>query len=206
MRAISDPVRRDKALRLLDVFGAPIGYVVAEPEGGDRKLMGAAERRGLPCVATELGGAGSLTVATARIAYQGTCRALAHFGVAQFVAPAPGPVRRLKVRGSDYYVYAPEDGVFEPLVDLGAEVAAGTSAARIHFPETPWREPVEAQFQHSGTVICRRTPGRSRRGDCLLISERISHCGPSEVCHSRATGHVIPITAACLRYSATPCV
>jgi predicted deacylase len=45
VRSYREPSRRAEALRLLEVFGAPIGYVVSEPQGEDRTLMGAADRR-----------------------------------------------------------------------------------------------------------------------------------------------------------------
>lgn len=168
VHAHAEPERHASALRLLEVFGAPIGYVVQQPQGEDRTLMGAADRRGIPCLAAELGGGGALSVTSARIAYAGTCRVLAHLGVARIAAPAAGPVRLLDVGGSDYYVYAPEDGVFEPLLDLGDEVVAGREAGRIHFPETPWRDPVVTRFARAGVVFCRRVPARTRRGDCLF--------------------------------------
>lgn len=164
----ADAKLRAGAMRLLEVFGAAIGYVVDQPQGGDRTLLGAADRRGILSLGTELGGGGAISVTSARLAYEGTCRVLAHLGVARIEAPAPGPVRRLAVGGSDYYVHAPEDGVFEPLVDLGEEVVAGAAAGRIHFPETPWRDPVLTRFERTGVVFCRRVPARTRRGDCLF--------------------------------------
>jgi len=82
-------------------------------------------------------------------------------------AAAP-PTRILQIRGADYYVYAPDAGLFEPLVELGAEVAAGQKAGYIHFHDTPWREPSVGVFQVSGTVLCKRMPCRTERGDCLF--------------------------------------
>ena len=67
-----------------------------------------------------------------------------------------------------HYVYALEDGVFEPLVELGDEVEVGQDAARLHFPESPDRTPEVSRFVGSGMVICKRVPARSRRGDCLF--------------------------------------
>jgi len=74
----------------------------------------------------------------------------------------------LEVGGPDYFVYAPENGLYEPLVELGDMVRAGQPAARMHFPETPWAEPVTACFLRDGFVLCKRMPGRSMRGDCLF--------------------------------------
>jgi hypothetical protein len=38
----------------------------------------------------------------------------------------------------------------------------------VHQHDTPWREPVVAHFARAGTVICKRQPGRTERGDCLF--------------------------------------
>lgn len=168
VRSYANASRQSEALRLLEVFGAPIGYVVEEPQGEDRTLMGAAERRNLLCLGSELGGGGMLTRTSARIAYEGLARVINHLGVARIDVPPPQPVRLLKVGGPEYYVYASEHGIFEPLVDLGDEVSAGQGAARIHFPETPWREPETMRFSRGGTVFCRRVPGKAGLGDCLF--------------------------------------
>jgi predicted deacylase len=82
--------------------------------------------------------------------------------------PAAAETRIMQVRGQDYYVYAPDPGLFEPLVELGEEVTAGTPAAIIHPHDTPWREPAIAAFGRAGTVICKRVPGRVERSDCLF--------------------------------------
>jgi len=73
----------------------------------------------------------------------------------------------MQVSGPDYYCYAPEPGLFEPLVELGAEVETGAAAGAIHPHDTPWREPAIARFSRAGAVICKRVPGRVERGDCL---------------------------------------
>ena len=82
--------------------------------------------------------------------------------------PAAAETRIMQVRGQDYYVYALDPGLFEPLVELGDAVEPGTPAAIIHPHDTPWREPAIAAFGRAGTVICKRVPGRVERGDCLF--------------------------------------
>jgi hypothetical protein len=87
--------------------------------------------------------------------------------VVQGEVDLPRETRILSVNGFDNYVYAPENGLFQPLAELGEVVAAGQPAARIHFPDTPWREPAIATFQTAGSVLCRRFPSLTKRGDCL---------------------------------------
>jgi uncharacterized protein len=158
-----------RRLAMLRAFGAPHAYIsVLQPgQGGDRTLGGRGARLSM---GTELGGAGTVTPAALRIAERGLHNLLVHIGILpseERIEP-PAPTRIFDVGGQDYFVYAPEAGVFEPVVELGDMVRAGDLAARIHNPETPWAAPAEARFQHDGFVLCKRVPGRSVRGDCLF--------------------------------------
>jgi len=170
IRNTEDPARLARLKRLLALFGAPISFVFTLLQREDRTLSAAAERAGVLHLGTELGGGGTVQPAALRIAEQGLARVLKEAGVlnAELTKEPPGKTRFMEVGGADYYVYAPESGLFEPFVDLGAEVAAGEEAGAIHFPATPWRAPEIARFGRAGLVICKRMPGRSERGDCLF--------------------------------------
>jgi predicted deacylase len=164
-----DPVRMERLVAMMRAFGAPVGYVAASPQGGGRTLSSGGRRQGVLMIGTELGGGGFLTPESLRFAENGLRRVLAHLGLLHGEPPpAPSPTRMTEVGGDDYYVYASDSGVFEPLVELGAEVEAGAPAARIHFHDSPWREPALLRFARSGLVICKRLPARCERGDCLF--------------------------------------
>lgn len=164
-----DPDFMRRSLDLLKAFGAPVSYLVAAPQGGGRTFTSACRRQGVVAMATELGGGGTLTAGSLAVAETGLRRALAHIGLLRdFTVPAPAKTRMTEVVGDDYYVYASEAGVYEPLAEPGTEVAGGSLAARIHFPDTPWRPPVELTFKRSGLVLCKRMPSRCERGDCLF--------------------------------------
>jgi predicted deacylase len=170
IRRYEDKDRLAKSMEFMKVFGAPIAYIVDVPQGEDRTLTGGAERQNVLHMGTELGGSGTVSPAALRFAEAGVARLLDHFGVLRrplTTEPAP-KTRLLRVGGPDYYVYAPDSGLFEPHVDLGDEVTKGQSAGMIHFPDTPWREPTPVAFAHDGLVICKRIPGKSQRGDCLF--------------------------------------
>ena len=169
-RRHADSERMARHLELLAAFGAPVSYVTDAPQGEDRTLTAAASRQGVIHLGSELGGGGTVTPAALRTAREGTLRALKLVGaLTDSVAVTPAPASRLmQVRGANYYTYAPEAGFFEPLVELGDEVVAGQEAGLIHFHDTPWREPAVARFERAGTVLCKRVPCRTRRGDCLF--------------------------------------
>lgn len=170
-RRSADPAKRAETIEMMKIFGAPIGMLLDLPPGEDRTLTGGTERVGSAVhLGTELGGSGTVTPAVLAYAERGVARLLNHFGV--LAKPlhdeTPGKTRIVAVRGPEYYCYAPDNGLFEPYVELGDEVAAGQAAGAVHFPDTPWREPTLAYFEHGGLVICKRIPGRTDRGDCLF--------------------------------------
>jgi uncharacterized protein len=163
-----DPARMQKVVGMLKAFGAPVSYIAAAPQGGGRTFTSASARQGVISMGTELGGGGLVTPASLKVAEDGMRRVLAHIGLLQGPVPAASPTRLTEIGGDDYYVYASDGGLFEPLVDLGAEVKAGQPAARIHFHHTPWREPDLLTFKRDGLVLCKRVPARCERGDCLF--------------------------------------
>ncbi|MDR3536591.1 MAG: succinylglutamate desuccinylase/aspartoacylase family protein [Acetobacteraceae bacterium] len=154
----------------LKAFAAENAYIVEANQGGDRTLAGACARAGVLSLGTEAGGAGHVTAVALRMVERGVVNLLVHLGIlpeSDRIA-APTPTRYLEVGGAEYYVYAPDNGLYEPLAELGESVMSGQPAARIHFPETPWAEPVMVPFLHKGIVLCKRMPGRTMRGDCLF--------------------------------------
>ena len=159
---------RERAL--IDAWGAPWNHVLAG-SSEDNHSSGAAHRQGALFVTGEFAGSGTVTPRALRICEQGLARTLHAFGALAALPEGVGPPetpRYLEIKEGVHYVYASEDGLWEPLVELGDEVRAGDPAAAIHFPETPWREPVREHFESEGVVVCKRIPGRSERGDCLF--------------------------------------
>lgn len=171
--ALATPVKDTRLaatqLEMLRAFAAPLAFYAA-PGGEDRTMLAAAEAAGVAAIGTELGGSGTTSVNSVAIAERGVRRVLKHVGSLPDidVGVDPPPTRLMEVCGSNYYVYSPEYGLWEPLADLGDDVEAGQAAAAVYCPRTPWREPVLAHFAHSGTIICRRVPGLVDRGDCLF--------------------------------------
>jgi predicted deacylase len=171
-RRQADPDKTALSLRLLKAFAAPLAYLTAGGQGTGHSgtLSSAAAAHGVVSLGSELGGSGTLTPAALRIAERGIRNVLVELGILPESDRVAGeaPTRILEVRGAEDFVYAPETGVYEPLVELGDTVVAGQPAARIHTPETPWREPATAHFRRDGFVLCKRVPGRTMRGDCLF--------------------------------------
>ena len=157
---------------LVQAYGAPYNHVEKPAsKETDNHSSGGARRNGALFMSAEFAGAGTVSPQALRICEQGLLRALNNFGLLKTLPDGLGePLvpRYLEIKAGEHYVYASEDGLYEPLVELGDEVKAGDPAAAIHFPETPWREPVVEHFLSDGLAVCKRMPGRSERGDCLF--------------------------------------
>jgi hypothetical protein len=169
MRVSGDPALDARAMAALKAFGAPLSMVWAHTlDTGFAQT--AALRRGVVCLGGEFGGGGSVSVDGVRIVERGIRNVLVHVGCMdpKDGAVEPGtPTRVVEVRTRDYFVLAPEAGLFEPVVTLGEVVQAGHLCGQVHFVDNPGREPVPAHFRASGMVISQRHFGRVERGDCV---------------------------------------
>ena len=125
----ADPERLNKIVGMLKAFGAPVSYLAAAPQGGGRTFTSASARQGVISMGTELGGGGLVTPASLKVAEDGMRRVLAHIGLLQGAVPPPVPTRLTEIGGDDYYVYASDGGLFEPLVELGDEVKRSAGRA-----------------------------------------------------------------------------
>jgi hypothetical protein len=164
-----DPQQMERVLGLVRAFGAPVAMLIDAPQSGGRSFTAASIRQGVTSIATEIGGAGTVSPASMAAMRDGVLRVLAHVGMLREAAPAaPGNTRLTEVRGDDCYVYATEDGLFEPLVQIGTQVQRGQPAARIHVHHTPWRAPELLHFARDGLVLCQRATTPCQRGDCLF--------------------------------------
>ncbi len=166
----------NKALDCLAAFGSP-NSVIQKYSGETTMANSSAHRNKTIYFGTEAGGCGTVNIDGVKLAYEGTLRLLAYLGhisKKSRLTPPPAPKTRwVEIASRDYYVYAPQAGLFEPKVRLGDDVKKGQLYGLIHFIDDPMREPVEVRFKATGILSCKRHPGRCERGDCLghLVSE-----------------------------------
>ena len=73
-------------------------------------------------------------------------------------------------RDGENHVFACEDGLFEPAVDMGDEVEDGRFAGCIRNVRQPWKEPTRLHFDRGGIVFTKRHPAPCRIGDTLFFA------------------------------------
>jgi N-alpha-acetyl-L-2,4-diaminobutyrate deacetylase len=167
MHVLDDAAQMARTHAAMLAFGAPFSVIIDEFDRAGM-LDTAVEQLGKVFLFTELGGGGAATAATVAIAERGVRNLLRHLGMIEG-APENGATRRLHSPDASYFVVSEDRGLFEILVDPGAEVAAGQPIARVHDVESPARTPATYRAARSGLLIGRRWPGPTRPGDCLAV-------------------------------------
>lgn len=127
-----------------------------------------ARKHDLSLFSTEIGGAGVVTDASAEMAERTVYRFMAYLDLypldRKWEASIPS---RSVTSGSEHYLYAEEDGVFEIVAKLGEEVNKGQVVGYLHTPEKPSKPSQAVLFPATGIWLCVRAMGRVVRGDCL---------------------------------------
>jgi len=166
----ADPALRRRNIAAARAFDAPLTVVIANL-GDPRTATAAACSAGLVAVGTEMAGGGTVSPDALALCRRGLRNVLAHLGAlpasAQQAPRADG--RLLELPGTNAYVYATMDGIFEPFHPLGREVRAGEPAGCIHCTWEPMRPPGTLHYRADGILFGRRQPGRVRPGNCCLV-------------------------------------
>jgi predicted deacylase len=166
----NDPELRRRNIAAVQAFDAPLTVVISNL-GETRTATAAACRAGLVTVGTEMAGGGRVSLDALAICRRGVRNVLAHLGVldARRAHPREGNGIILELPGTNAYVFATGDGIFEPFHASGAEVRAGQPAGRIHCTWDPAREPEVLHYQSDGLVYGRRQPGYVKPGNCCTV-------------------------------------
>jgi N-alpha-acetyl-L-2,4-diaminobutyrate deacetylase len=164
---LPDKAQEARAKAAVAAFGAPYSVQMLEidPVG---MLDTTAEALGKTFVTTELGGGGTARAETVAIARRGVLNLLRHAGMLAG-RPEPAATRWLDMPSADCFVFAEDDGLIEPAVDLGAPVAGGDLLARIHPATRTGLAPAELRSRLSGLLVARHFPGLVKAGDCVAV-------------------------------------
>ena len=79
------------------------------------------------------------------------------------------PTVRLDMPDGDCFVFSENDGLYEPMVDLGEQVSKGDVVARVWPVERTGIAPIEYRAKVTGLLISRHFPGLIKAGDCAAV-------------------------------------
>jgi N-alpha-acetyl-L-2,4-diaminobutyrate deacetylase len=178
MHLVPDREQRRQMIAGTEAWNSDVAFLYADI-AGTGLLPVEAERQGKVVITTERGGGEVVTAAVHRLTQTGLRTVLVHFGVLRGErVPRPRPVRWVQALDREDYRFAPESGLYENLVDLGADVAAGQPVGLIHFVERPDREPVPVVAPSAGVLVGTRGPSLVTQGDCVAC---VAHDVPPEM-------------------------
>lgn len=154
--------------RMQDAFDLPYAWVFTSGGGTSstaRTAMGAANRKGVVNVMTELGGGGAVTPDILKRTQRGLNRLLHSLKMLPDYTPDETQgTRELNGRG---LIYAYGDGLFEPFKNIGDAVIKDEVVGLIHHPDTPQQAPDEITSPHEGMMLCQRAMAPVMRGDAV---------------------------------------
>jgi N2-acetyl-L-2,4-diaminobutanoate deacetylase len=159
--------QEDACIAAMRAFNAPYSTVLLEIDNVGL-FDTAAEAQGKVFVSTELGGGGTATARSIGIARKGVRNFLIHAGILQ-ADPDVAPSIGLDMPDATCFVFSEDDGLVEPLVDLGEEVAGGAPIARIWPVVRSGAPSVTYCARRSGLLVGRHFPGLVKAGDCLAV-------------------------------------
>jgi predicted deacylase len=169
MHVVDDREQRRAMLEGMQAWGSEYHYLYVDI-AGHGLLPVEAERQGKVVVTTELGGGGFVSAETHRLAESGLANVLRQAGILEGpVARRDPPAVILDGRDVRNYVFAPESGIFETLVDPTDAVRAGEVVGRIHSLEHPERAPAEIVAPLDGVTACVRAISWTEQGDNVLV-------------------------------------
>ena len=149
-------------------FGAPISLVLRELDSTGM-LDTAVENSGKIFISTELGGGGSVSPRTLRIAENGIHNILRHFKVLPANREPVPETRFMETPDVGGYLMAPQEGLYETLVELGDPVKKGQPLGRIHSITHIDAPPVEVQSQIDGVLITRAGSAPVKNWDTIAV-------------------------------------
>ncbi len=165
---LPDKDQEAKAFAAVEAFSAPFSMKMLEIDTVGMYDT-AAEEMGKVFVTTELGGGGTSRAETVRIAKRGVLNVLRHSGIVAG-AVEKQPTRWLDMPSGDCFSFAEDEGMIEPLVDLGEPVEAGQAVARIYPVGRTGAAPAEIRAKMSGILAARHFPGLVKAGDCVSVT------------------------------------
>ena len=159
--------QQEACVAAVQAFNAPYTLMLREIDNVGMYDT-AVEGQGKVFVTTELGGGGSATARSSRIARRGALNVLIHAGILEGEIKAERSVM-LDMPDEDCYHFATSEGLIEPLVDLGEKVEKGAPIAQVWPADRTGLQPLCYFAQRSGVLVARQFPGMIQTGDCLAV-------------------------------------
>ncbi|MBI1842502.1 MAG: succinylglutamate desuccinylase/aspartoacylase family protein [Verrucomicrobia bacterium] len=179
MHLVADRDQRARMFAAMLAWNADFSFLYADI-AGTGLLPVEAENQGKLVVTTEMGGGECVPAAVHRVTQEGLRNVLIHVGVLKGQEQTrkslgKPPAILTQALDREDYLLAPESGVLEVCVDLGARVKRGQTLGFIHHLERPDRAPERLTARSSGYLVTMRAPCLAQQGDCVaVVAQRVT--------------------------------
>ena len=168
LHKLEDSEQQKKTLLAAKNFGAPVSLVLQELDSKGM-LDTAVENTGKIFLSTELGGGGFVSPRTLKIAENGIRNLLRHFEILpQNEEPVP-ETRFMQTPDVGGYLMAPQEGLYETLIELGDTVSAGQLIGRIHSLTDIAAPAVEVHAEIDGMLVTRAGRAHVKIWDTIAV-------------------------------------
>jgi predicted deacylase len=174
MHVVENAAQRRAMLAGMQAWNSDYHFLYIDVNGSGL-LPVEAEDQGKLVITTELGGGGRVPAAVHELAWSGLTNVLRHVGVLEGEVQTRASLGKpdaviLDGRDPANYVIAPEDGIFEGLLEPPAQVKAGDPVGRLWFPDTPGRPPEVLRAPLDGVLAVIRSIPATEAGDGLFTT------------------------------------
>ena len=173
MHLVPDRDQRARMMAAMLAWNSDFSFLYADI-AGTGLLPVEAENQGKLVITTEMGGGECIPASVHRITQSGLRNVLVHVGALkgreqtrESLGKPPAILTQALHR--EDYLLAPESGIFEIAIDLGAKVKKGQTVGFIHHLERPDRAPEPVIAQGAGYLITMRAPCLTQQGDCVAV-------------------------------------
>ena len=163
-----DPALAAKNMQLAHLFGLPLVWRLGG-HNDNRSVNSAADRAGVPMIATELGGGGGVDPTITGQAEAGIWNILRHLGMIAGEVHHPPKPRVVEIRDPGASLYATSEGLFDRALSAGQDVTAGDFAGWFHHVTEPERPSVRLTIPQDGMILAHTNRGFVKRGEMLLL-------------------------------------
>lgn len=172
MHLVEDRAQLRRMAAATEAYNTDFSFLYADI-AGKGLLPVEAENMGKTVVTTEMGGGEVTNAAVHRLCQSGLKNVLIHLKVLAGEETSRSdlgllPTRWIQALDAEDYLFAPESGIFESFVDVGADVSVDQPLGALHFLERPDREPTIIHAPSKGIAIAHRGPTLTSQGDILF--------------------------------------
>jgi predicted deacylase len=167
---IPDPAQRAEIAHVARLFDPDFILIYASTMASGL-LTDEAEAEGKIAVGGEFGYGESANPKGVLHAYEGVRNVLRHYGMMEgnVVRIAETAARLIDARNLEDYIPCPKDGIWEPLAELGSDIARGQLLGRLHDFSDQGSEPLEIRAHRSGVLAMMHLPAHCSKGVTLFV-------------------------------------